>query len=344
MEFPQLQAEVLTAVATGVEVTEGELPFQAMFSFGATGQNVRGDVAKWDEVMPVRTLDTAFEGREGTATTTNSGTVKSRAAGMYVSFKKRIVKPEVLDQLRAVGGPAGQVASAEQSLKLMIGDMMRRHYHEKIEYLVVSSLLDNQSVTVGGATVTPDFGLPVAHDATVGTSWATASTDIDGDIEAVKRLVAEDSGRAVRRVLCGRNIFSYLRKNTALKQWFTAREGAPQTYDKMFGETITGLMGLDWTTFRHGYINGGGTWTPYLPDDKIIVIPEVSQDWYQRHRGSVRYPTTVYGGVSDFAETFGVAAWSRLKDNPPAAWYFQRYAELCIPVFPSAYAVVDVTP
>lgn len=344
MEFSQLRAEVLTAVATGIEVTDGELPFSALFSAGAVGQDVRGDVAKWDEVQPIRTLDTAFEGREGTATTTDSGTVLSKAAGMYVSFKKRVVKPEVLDQLRAVGGPAGQVASAEKSLRLMIGDMMRRHYHEKVEYLIVSSLLNNQSVTVGGATVAPNFGLPSTHNVTVGTSWATPSTDIDGDIEAIKRLVAEDSGRAIRRLLCGRDVFSYLRKNTALKQWFTAREGAPATYDKMMGETITGLMGLDWTVMRHGYVNGSGTWTPFLANDLVIAMPEVSTSWYQRHRGSVRYPTTLYGGVSDFAETFGVAAWSRLKDNPPAAWYFQRWAELCIPVFPSAYAVVDVVP
>lgn len=343
MEFPQLRAEVLTAVATGIEVTDGELPFSALFSAGAVGQDVRGDVAKWDEVQPIRTLDTAFEGREGVATMTDSGTVLSRAAGMYTSFKGRVIKPEVLSQLRAVGGPAGQVASAEKSLRLMIGDMMRRHYHEKVEYLIVSALLNNQSVTIGGATVAPNFGLPSTHNVTVGTSWATASTDIDGDIEALKRLVAEDSGRALRRVICGRNIFSYLRKNTALKQWFTAREGAPATYDKMMGETITGLFGLDWTTMRHGYVSGG-TWTPFFADDLILAIPEVSPSWFQRHRGSVMYPNTVYGGVSDFVETYGVAAWSRLKDNPPSAVYFQRWAELAIPVFPSAYAVADVTP
>ena len=341
MEFPQLRAEVLTAVATGVQVTDGELPFSALFM--PTKMNVRGDVAKWDEKLPIRTLDNSFEGRESPATTTDSGTVKPRAVGMYTSFKKRVVKPEVLDQLRAVGGPAGQVASAEQSLALMVGDMMRRHYWEKMEYLIVSALLNTQSVTVNGATVAPDFGLAVSHNITVGTSWATASTDIDGDMEAIKRVVAEDSGRAVRRVLAGRNIPGYLRKNTAVKGWFQAREGAPGFFNSMLGESFSNLLGLDWSVMRHGYVSGG-SWTPYLGDDKIVVIPEISQEWFQIHLGSVKYPSTVYGSVSDFNETFGVAAWSRLKDNPPAAWYFQRWAGLAVPVFPSAYLVADVTP
>lgn len=343
MEFPQLRAEVLTAVATGIQMPEGELPFSQLFGEAVT-EDVRGDVAKWDEVQPVRTLDTAFEGREGVATVTDPGTVKQRAAGMYVSFKKRLIKPEIFDQLRAVGGSDANVASAEKSLKLMIGDMMRRHYHEKVEYLITSALLDNQSVTVGKATLTPDFGLPVSHNLTAGASWATASTDIDGDMETIKRLVAEDSGRAVTDVLCGRNIFGYLRKNSVIKEWFTAREGAPSDFDAMQGRVLS-LFGLTWRDMgRHGYIAAGPTWTPYIPDDTIIVCPKPDLTWFRRQRGEVQFPNTVYGSVSDFSKVNGVAAWSRLKDEPPSAIYYQRWAELAIPVFPSAYCVMDVTP
>jgi hypothetical protein len=341
MEFPQLRAEVLTGVATGVQMADGELPFSRMFG-SQTTIDVRGDDAKWDEVQPIRDLETVFEGREAPATTTDPGTVKPKAAGMFVSFKKRVIKPELLDQLRAVGGTDADVAAAERSLGFMIGDMMRRHYHEKVEYLIVSSLLDTQSITVGGATLTPDFGLAGAHDLTVSTSWATASTDIDADVETMKRLIAEDSGRAARTVLVGRNVPGYLRKNSAIKAWFQAREGAPADFDRFQGETIRGLFGLDWVTMRHGYVSSG-TWTPFLADDTIIMIPAIDQGWYQRHRGQVQYPTTVYGGLDALAKSYGPTAWSRLKDNPPAAWYFQRWAELCIPVFPSAYVVADTT-
>ena len=342
MEFPQLRAEVLTAVATGIKMDEGELPFSRWFGESVT-ENVRGDVAKWDEVQPIRTLDTAFEGREGVATVTDPGSVKQRAAGMYVSFKKRLIKPEIFDQMRAVGGTDANVASAEQSLRLMIGDMMRRHYHEKMEYLIVSALLDNQSVTIGKETITPDFGLPGSHDLTAAASWATSTTDIDGDIETIKRLVAEDSGRAVTDVLCGRNIFGYLRKNDTIKGWFQAREGAPGDFAAMQGDSLS-LFGLNWRTFRHGYVASGPTWTPYLPDDTIIVCPKPDLTWFRRQRGEVQYPNSTYGTVADFAKVNGVAAWARLKDEPPSAVYFQRWAELAIPVFPSAYCVMDVTP
>ena len=342
MEFPQLRAEVLTGIATGVKVPQGELPMTQLTS--GVAQDVRGDVAKWDEKQPVRTLDTAFEGREGRSTTTDPGTVLSRAAGMLTSFKKRIIKPEVMDQLRAVGGTDADVASAEVSIALQVGDMMRRHYYEKVEYLVTSALLDNQSVTVGGATVTPDYNLDASHDITVGVSWATTTTDIDGDMETIKRLIAEDSGRAARQVICGRNIFGYLRKNAVVKEWFTAQSGAPAAYESMFGESIRGLMGLDWYTYLGGYIASGPTWTPFIPDDTIIVMPSMDSGWFQRHRGQVQWPSSVYGSVTSFNKSYGVASWSRLKDDPPEAWMFQRWAELAIPVFPAAYVVADVTP
>lgn len=342
MEFPQLRAEVLTAVATGVQITDGSLPLSNLFGDSVI-ENVRGDVAKWDEVQPIRSLDTTFEGREAPATVTDPGTVLQKAAGMYVSFKKRLIKPETFDQLRAVGGTNANVASAEQSLGLMIGDMMRRHYHEKVEYLIASALLDNQSVTIGKATVTPDFGLPASHDLTAAASWATSTTDIDGDIETIKRLIAEDSGRAATMVLCGRNIFGYLRKNDAIKEWHTDRDPAPSDFNRMLGDRMS-LYGLDWVTMRHGYVASGPTWTPYIPDDTIIVMPRPDLSWFRRQRGEVQFPNTVYGGVRDFSKVNGVAAWSRLKDEPPSAIYYQRWAELAIPVFPSAYCVMDTTP
>lgn len=340
MEFPQLRAEVLTAVATGIEMDDKELPLSRLFGSSVI-ENVRGDVAKWDEVQPIRTIETIFEGREGVATPTDPGSVLPRVAGMMVSFKKRHIKPEILDEMRAVGSADANPASADTSLKMMIGDMTRRHYHEKMEYMIASSLLDNQSVTIGGATVTPDYGLPATHDLTAGASWGVAGTDIDGDVEALKRLVAENANRAGSLMLCGRNIPGYIRKNNVIKEWYTGRDPAPSDFDK-FGDAFS-LFGLDWLVLRHGYLSGA-TWTPYIPDDTVIFMPKPDMSWYRRQRGQVQYPNMTYGGISDFTKVYGMAAWSRLKDEPPSAVYFQRWAELAFPCFPSAYAVLDTTP
>lgn len=341
MEYPQLEREALTRALTGVKVREGQ---QQLYSiFAGTLQDIEGDQAKWDEVQPIRTLDTEFETRDSLATNTSTGTVIPRSSGMTVTYKKREVKPEMLRNLRAPGTEAKM--SAEQKLALAIGDMKRRYVWERWEFLIASALRDNLSYTINGVTHAPDFNLDASHNISAGTSWATATTDIDGDIETFKRLIVEDSGFVPTRVLCGRNIFGYLRKNSTIKEWFTAREGAPASLNSMMGQTLR-MYGMDWTTVDSGYISGG-SWTPHIPDDTIIVMPEPSADWFQMQRGSVMVPNgNVYGSNVNggHVEVYGEAMYAKFKDEPPSAWQYLRWAGLAVPVFTWAYLVCDVTP
>lgn len=342
MEFANLRAEVLTGITTGIKINESQYPFTAKFVTGANSIDVDGDVAQWDEVQPVRELDKKFEGRDGMATVTDPGSVKRKASGMLLSFKKRRISPEKLDAMRPVGAASTEKDTAWKNLGLMLGDMKRRHYNEILEYMVVSALLDNQSFTMDGVTVTPDYGLPAAHNLTAAASWAVAGTDIDADVETIKRLPVENAGMPITTAHCGRNVFGYLRKNTAVKTWFTNREGAPADFAKFQTDKISNLFGLEWIEYRHG-TTVGGTWTPYIPDDTIIFTGPVDASWCQFHRGSVRYPNSVLGSVKDFTKSYGLTTWARLKDEPPAAWVYQRWAGLFVPVFPSAYVVFDTT-
>lgn len=337
--YPQLEREALVKAVTGVQVREGEQPLFSLFK--GTVTDVEGDVAKWDEVQPIRTLDTEFEARDGLATNTATGTVRSKSSQMVTTFKKREIKPETLRMLRAIGSEAKM--SGEQKLALLLGDMTRRYYFERMEFLIAGALLDTLSFTVNGVTHTPDFGLAAGHNLTASASWATATTDIDADIETLRRLIVQDSGRAPQIYLCGRNVFGYLRKNSTVKEWFTAREGAPASLAAMLGQTLD-LYGAKFVTADSGYISGG-VWTPHIGDDLVIPMPTPSQDWFQIQRGTVMVPNAVLGtNPLDFTETYGVASWARLKDEPPSAWYFMRWAGLACPVFPSAYAVFDTTP
>ena len=353
MNYPQLEYEALTNTVTGVKIREGSHPLTAKFS--PTKINVEGDVAKWDEALPRRDLDTEFETRSGMATNTNTGTVRPKSSQMAITFKKREIQPELIRMLRNPGSEAK--ASAEQRLGLMLGDMTRRYVHERWEFLLAGCLQDNLSFTVEGVSHSPDFGLDASHDLTAAASWATPSTDIDADVEAIKRLIAEDSGRAVREALCGRDIFGNFRRNDQIKEWYQAREGAPADLRAMQHGGVNGtasgesvfLFGLVWTQYNNGYVPVGGSWTPYIPDDKVIFIPEVSSEWIQMQEGSVMYPSKPMAGghgemLSAFNESFGVAAWSRFLDEPPSAWAYLRWAGLPVLVDPSAIVNLDTTP
>lgn len=339
MDIPTLKADVLTNVVTGITVSP-DYPLTRMF--GGLSLNVDGDVAKWDEVTPNREIDKRFETRQSAATPTEPSSVTQKASSMFVNFKKRSVFPEALDALRVVGGSSVERDSALSNLTWMLGDMKRRFYDEPMEYLISSALLNTQSVTVQGKTVAPDFGLPVSHNLVEVTSWATATTDIDAKVETIKRLLATDAGRVPTTFLCGRNIFGYLRKNTAVKSWFQNQNGAASNYGAFQQDTLD-LFGVRWQTFRHGYFVSG-TFTPYIPDDTIIAIPTPDRSWFQVHNGSVRYPNSLYGQPDAFAKSYGLTSWGRLADEPPSACVYMRWAALAIPVFPSAYCVLDVTP
>ena len=339
MEYPHLQADVLTQMATGVKFPEGQLPLSRMF-MDSTSLDTDQDVAAWDETLPIRTLDTEFETRDSRATNTASGTAKPRTASMALSFKKRMVKPEVLRFLRPVGGNGR--ASTAQSLALMIGDMVRRYWYEKWEYLIVGALMDAMSFTIGGVTHAPDFGLPVSHDITAATAWTTTTVDIDAEVETMKRVVAEDSGRTLRRLLCGRDVKGTVRKNDNVKEWYVNRESAPASLREFDQDAFT-LYGVDWVTITAGYIASGPTWTPYIPDKHIIGIPEIAQDWFLTLHGPVMYPEAVLAGVEGFGVTNGIAAWAEMQSEPPSAWYFQRWTGLPILAFPAAVVNYDTT-
>jgi hypothetical protein len=341
VEYPQLERETLTKTFTGVEVREGEQPLFSLFK--GTLTDVEGDVARWDEVQPLRGLDNEYETRDSLATNTATGTVVPKSTQMVMTFKKREIKPEALRNLRAIGSE--QKMSGEQKLALLIGDVKRRFVHERWERLIAGALQDNLSISIHGVTHTPDFGLPASHDLVAGTSWATASTDIDADVEALRRLIVQDSGRAPALMLCGRNIPSYLRKNSSVKEWFAGSPEAGSTLAALSSQRFR-LYGMDWATIDTGYISAG-SWVPHIPDDTVICMPRVSSDWFQLQRGSVMAPNgNIYGEkpTAGHVETFGEATWAKFMDEPPSAWYFLRWAGIAVPVFPSAYAVLDVTP
>lgn len=340
MDYPNLSAEYLTGIVTGIEVAS-DFPLTRMF--GGLGLDFDGDVAKWDQVTPNREQDKRFEGRHSMATPTDAASVQAKSASMFTNFKKRSVFPEDLDALRKVGGPSTEFDRANANLAWMLGDMKRRYHDEPWEYLIASALQNTMSVTVNGKTIAPDFGLATTHNLTEATSWNTASADIDATVETIKRLLAVDAGRTPVIALCGRNIAGYLRKNTAVKSWLQNQTGSNNTYNLLQQDVITGLFGIEWRTMRHGYFVSG-TFYPYIPDDVVIFIPVPDRSWFQIHRGSVRHPNSVYGAPTDFAKTYGLASWSRLADEPPSATVYLRWAGLAIPVFPDAYVVLDVTP
>ncbi len=342
MDYPNLTAEVLTGIVTGIKVDDTNYPFSAAFGSGALDIDAPGLWTKWDEEQPVREISKAFESRHSIATPTNPGGVKTKASGMILSFKKRNLYPEDLDILRAIGGATSERDAALRNVDFVLGDIDRRFRREPMEYLICAALQDNISITMDGVALTPDYGLDVTHDLTASATWATAGTDILADIETMRRLIIQDSGEMPTTIWCGRSVPGYILKNTVIKGWWQNFAGADTRLERMLVGQSFNFYGLTWNKMEKGYLSSG-VWTPYLNADKIIMTPEPSPRWFQNHKGLVKFPTSVLGSVRDFGSTFGVAAWARLRDEPPSLTTYHRWAGLPILVFPAAVVNFDTT-
>lgn len=342
MDYPNLTAEVLTGIVTGFKVDDTNYPFSAAFTGGGLDVDAPGLWTKWDEEQPIREISKSFESRHAVATPTNPSGIKTKASGMVLSFKKRNLYPEDMDILRAVGGTTAERDAALSNVDRVLGDIERRYRREPMEYLIAGALQDAISINVDGVALTPDYGLDATHNLTAAATWATDSTNILGDIETARRLIIQDSGETPTTVWCGRSVPGYILKNTGIKAWWVNFSGADTRLEKMLVGTEFPFYGLTWKKMEKGYLSSG-TWTPYLHADKCIFAPDPSSRWFQNHRGLVRWPTTVMGSVRDFGASYGVASWSRLRDEPPALTLFHRWAGLPILVFPWAVVNLDTT-
>lgn len=83
-------------------------------------------------------------------------------------------------------------------------------------YLDYASLIDTGPLSLS-------LGFTSTHlDSVVGASWATAGTDVKGDLDAARTVIFQDSGLDARRVILNSTTANYIEKNTAAQKsdWF----------------------------------------------------------------------------------------------------------------------------
>jgi hypothetical protein len=127
----------------------------------------------------------------------------------------------------------------------------------RAQWLTAGALLTSAGVapsTSGFGTVYLDYaaaannspmsvslGFTASHlDSIVGASWATAGTDIKGDLDAARAQVALDSGLDATRVILNSTTMKYIYGNTAaqLSDWFKDQVAKTGRVTEMWGYTF----------------------------------------------------------------------------------------------------------
>lgn len=171
----------------------------------------------------------------------------------------------------------------------------------------------NMLPSSSGSVLTVDAGIPAANlnqcSGSLSASWATASTDIPGDILRLKDLALQTTGYGIEGgyALYGINIPKYFALNTEMQQFLYRSVGQTGLdYNNTYltrGEIPDGFMGMKWRRMSGSFFNDqNDTKQTFWSGDQITFTPPVSKAWWAMLEGSHPVPKA-YAPISTSLET-----------------------------------------
>ena len=129
-----------------------------------------------------------------------------------------------------------------------------------------------------------NYGLLASHNITVGTTWSNANADIEANLEAACILVRKDAKVLPKIMLCGADALRYLWRNERFKTQLTQEHNMtltrlyqrnPNTGAVYHGMITVGSYQLEVWSYPEFYeAHDTTTQSPFIPDDKVIILPE----------------------------------------------------------------------
>lgn len=190
----------------------------------------------------------------------------------YHRFKKAL-DAQTLYFLRNAGDQYN-VQAGEQRVRQELEDL-NRLLDYKTEYMIWQMFTGTLAATQADVKFSVDYGIAVGHKPTTGTSWASLTTaDPVSDIQAWKKLISRDSGEMPTDAYCNETVMNYMVNNTKV------RELLRNQYGRQLVETgnINRMLGLNVHVYDNGYTPKGGSFTPFIGEDKFIIIAKGNPD------------------------------------------------------------------
>lgn len=200
------------------------------------------------------------------------------------------------------------------------------------------------AISANGQDYSFDYQIPSTHKATAGTSWATPTTDILGDIIKWKTTIEDDTGVAPTRAVCSRKTFGYIQNNENIrKAIYVMTNGTGMITEQVVKDFLFQAVGVDVAVYTKKYIDEAGAKKPYIADDTFVLFPEgaLGSTWF----GTTPEESDLMGGSVanvSIVDT-GVAITTSKKVDPVNVE--TKVSMICLPSFEAADQVfiADVT-
>lgn len=212
----------------------------------------------------------------------------------------------------------------------------------------------------GLAAITIDFAIPAGNKTylnalgegnIISASWATAATDIPNQIAGIQIAAAQLSGYPITTVYYGKNIPSYVSKNTAMKEYLKLNPTSNEAVRR--GEIPDGFMQLKWRpAYTAFFEDSKGTNRRFWGDDICVFTPDESDmGWWGFIEGSYPIPTDVgqmYGdaiqALNALQTVFGLFGYAQVTNDPVGIRQYGGDTFLPVICVPKAVFIGNVTP
>lgn len=182
-------------------------------------------------------------------------------------------------------------------------------------------------------------------------SWATAATNIPGQIRAIKNYALKKTGKEIKHAFYGMLIPDYLTQNNYLNGYLVREPGGVRQEYIKEGELPPeySFEGIQWhPVYQAFYEDQSGTNQSLIGTSKVIFTPEVDDDWWEFLEGSMTVPTSVAissdagGALKSFDVTHGMFAYAVPSHNPPTVNMYVGDTNLPVMKNPDAVFSLDV--
>ena len=231
--------------------------------------------------------------------------------------------------------------------------------NRSVELLCALALLDNMvvnSTVIPGSkqAFTISWGNLTRAVADLG-DWSVETTKIV--TEGIKPLVdyyRQNAGMLPSEILLNSATEGYLLKNEEVKELLQNPAYAANVFKSDHRDTAVlnglGLGNMEWRKHLGGYKADGSTWTDFIPDDKVVVLPNEAarRDVLAMAEGYNLVPARLWGSPDDAASqimrapTVGISAYSEAKTRPMRVEIVGEWIGLPINLFPAGILVGTV--
>ena len=291
---------------------------------------VDGDTASWYQYANTR-VAAKMRSYGGKSIPRDLTGVTERKAKCVHAFENFQHKMTTLENLRSFDSPAKQkrgkqllaIETAESRTylnNLRIGVFLSMLRYGKIYFGSDGQLLPSSS----GALTTVDFEVPASHIAnTVINEWDTASTDIAGQIAALRVARRKSSGAKIDVAFYGSGILGLLASNTQAAQILANDVTMAASFKS--GVIPDGLYGIaKWYPVAEGFMESAdGTQTSWFGANHLTFCPAPSSLWLETVEGSFPVPSNLRVAADaeqaamDFSDVNGMFSYAEITTDPP---------------------------